>query len=159
MVFFDTEGKIISADYRAKDNLHVCVDEDGLVVMRNMRDQKDFKKVKVQKDEFKYIKFNPLNDFQYFLCAENSFKIYDVRSHLELDDIAQFADSVNIFGDSSGYLLAKREGITIYNTQIEVQKQITSFGDITHANMKSINFSKPDIIVIGNENGDLFCSN
>lgn len=157
MVFFDTEGKIVSADFRAKDNMHLCIDEEGLVVMRNLKNNKEFKKMSVEKDNYRYVKFNPLNEFQYFLCGEKSFKIFDVRSHFELDSINQFADSINIFGDSSGYLIGRKSGIELYNSQVELLKGIDTFGEITHINMRSVNYTRPDMIIIGNENGDLFC--
>lgn len=162
IVYYDTESKIVSADYRGKDNLHICIDEDGHVVIRSLKGEKEFKKIKIQPENFKYIKFNPLNDFQYFICTDSYFKIYDIRNNFEMDSVEQFANSIDIFNDSKNYLLVKQSEINLFhfNThKVEKLKEWNNFGTLSHANMNSVNYCDPEIILLGNENGDLFYSN
>jgi hypothetical protein len=161
-VYYDTETTIISSDFRPKDNLHICIDEDGHFVMRNLKTEKECKKIKLPKQEYKYVKFNSLNNFQYFVCSEESFKIYDVRNHLEMDSVVEFANSIDIFNDSKNFLLVKTEGLELHTFnlhKVEKLKDWMSFGKVSYANMNSVNYSNPDLIIVGNENGDLFYSN
>lgn len=161
-MYYDTDTTIVSADYRSKDNLHICVDEDGHFVMRNMKEGKDFKKVTLEKSNYKYVKFNPMNEYQYFICSEESFKIYDVRNNLEMDSVEQFANSDDIFNDSSTYLLVHKEGLKLYafsENKVEIVKDWNEMGEVTFCDMNSVNYTNPEIIVVGNENGDLYCSN
>lgn len=138
--------------------MHICIDEDGHLVIRSIKDEKEVRKLKVPKEEFRFIKFNPLNESQFFLCSENSFKVFDVRTNLELESIDQFANSIDLFSDTHKYLLVKDTGLGLYNSQIELENEWTNFGRISHASLKSINYGRPDMIIVGNEAGDLFCS-
>jgi hypothetical protein len=161
-VFYDSESKIVSSDFRSKDNIHICIDDDGLLLIRNVNDVKDFKKINLMKKNYKYVKFNPLNDFQYFICSETDFKIYDIRNNLEMDSVDAFADSIDIFNDSKNFLIAKNEGLFLYtfcSSKMESVKEWTEFDQISHANMNIINYSNPELILIGNEQGDVFYSN
>lgn len=151
VVYYDTESKIVSADYRSKDNLHICLDEDGNFIIRNIKGEKDHKKIKMPNVNFKYVKFNPINDYQFFVCSENFFKIYDIRNNLEMDSISIFANSVEVLNDSKNFLLASQEGLELYYsniTKMDKIKEWKTFGQLCHANMNSQNYNDPDIIVL-----------
>lgn len=131
-----------------------------MLVLRDLRKENEFKKLKLSfKDKYKLVKFNELNDFQYFVSGDNSFKVFDIRSHIEIDSIEEFKGALEIFNDSSNFLIAKKEALFLYNNDLEKLKEWNEFGNITSLNLKSANYLKPDVIVVGNSNGDVFVSN
>jgi WD40 repeat protein len=162
VVHYDTESTIVSADYRHKDSLHLCIDEDGQFVIRNMKQEKEFKKIKLPKENYKFVKFNPLNESQYFIGSEESFKIFDIRTNLEINTIDEFKNSIEIFNDSSKCLLVREEGLELYSysgKEVQKEKEWVDFGMVTHLNMNTVNYSNPEVLVIGNETGDVYLSN
>lgn len=160
-MYYDTETSIIASDYRSSDNIHIYIDEAGHFVMRNMKNDKECSKLKYPHHNYKIVKFNPLNEYQYFIGHEDSLKIYDVRNNLEMDSINEFVDAIEIFNDSKKFLVAKTEGLELSafnNNKLEIIKEWKNFGEVSHFNMNIINFNNPDTIIIGNEAGDLFHS-
>ena len=157
-VYFDTESKIISSDFRPTDSLYICLDEDGHFILRKIKEEKESSKIKLSRQNYKYLKFNPMNDFQYFIGSEESFKIYDIRTHLEIETIEEFKNSINIFNDSNNYMLIREDGLNLYNYsshKIEKVKEWINFSLVTHFNMSYIN---PDVLLVGNEGGDVYYS-
>jgi hypothetical protein len=108
----------------------------------------------LEKDVIKYVKFNPVDSNQYFVCWENNFKIYDIRTHNEIESRQEFGNSFDILNDSSQYLLAYSNGLKLYGK--ELIKEWNQFDDLIHFNMNTVDFTDPDLIVIGNNSGDLY---
>ena len=100
-VFYDTESKIISADFKAKDSLHLCLDEDGNYVLRKIHQKNNVKKYKLKKENYKFIGFNKVNDNQYFISSTESFRIFDMRTHLEINQVEELKGAFDIFNDSN----------------------------------------------------------
>jgi WD40 repeat protein len=162
VVYYDTESTIISADYRHKDTLHICIDEDGHFVMRNIKQEKEHKKIKLPKENYKFVKFNPMNESQYFIGSEESFKVYDLRTNLEINNVEEFKNSIDFFNDSKKSLVVREEGLEVYTFSLHEtlkEKEWLDFGAVTHFNINSINYSNPDIMILGNESGDVYLSN
>jgi WD40 repeat protein len=161
VVYYDTESPIVSADFRPKDNLHICLDSDGNIITRNVKNQKECIKNRITKEHFNYVKFNPLNDFQYFICTESYFKIYDLRNNIEIGSVREFSNSIDIVNDSKNYLLTFNQGLKLFsfkNHTEELNREWNEFGNVSFCNMGFFNYTNPDVIVVGNENGDVFYS-
>jgi len=161
VVYYDTETSILASDYRSSDNLHICIDEAGHFVMRNLNNEKECNKVKLPHYNYKILKFNPIYPNQYFIGHENSLKIYDIRNNLEIDSIEEFGNALDVFNESNKFLIVKEEGLELYNyynLKIEKEKEWKDFGCVSHVNLNTINLNNPDIILVGNESGDLFHS-
>lgn len=161
-VYYDTESKIVSSDFRAKDGLHICLDEEGNFVIRNIKSQNDYVKIKLPKQPFQFVKFNPMNENQYFISTDSSFKIYDVRTNIEMEAVSEFSNSIDIFNDSNTFLTVKQNNLSLYNfysANLDKLNEWNSFGLISHFNLNSLNFANPELLIVGNTNGDLFYSN
>ncbi len=161
-VYYDTETAIVSSDYRDYDNLHICVDEDGNFVIRNVKDEKECFKTKLNNHNFRLVKINPLNHYQYFISTKDTFKIYDFRNNLEVDSISELSDSFEVFNDSKQYLSIKGDSMELYKINTGVlgkHRDWKEFGEITHANINTTNYMSLDCIVLGNDTGDIFYSN
>lgn len=138
------------------------MDEEGNFITRNVKNDKEVKKIKLPKKNYKFVKFNPLNELQYFISTEESFKIYDMRTNLEIDSVEEFADSIDIFNDSSQFLTVKPNELSLYTFnagKTEKQREWNTFGSISHLNMNSVNYDNPEVIILGNDNGDVYYSN
>jgi hypothetical protein len=79
----------------------------------------------------------------------------------EVESINELINCIEIFVDCSQYLSVKEKELTLfkYNNKMEKIKDWTSFNLISHLNMNSINLENPEIIILGNSNGDLFYTN
>jgi hypothetical protein len=157
-VYYDTEARIISADFRVKDNLHILIDEDGYFIMRNLKGHHDFIKTKLPKQKFNFVKFNHLNENQYFIGGADSIKIFDVRNNLEIESIPEFSNAIDILNDSKSYLVAKEDELFLFSHQIEMKKEWKDVSSISHLNMNIVNYQNPDIVIVGTKNGDVFIS-
>jgi WD40 repeat protein len=158
VVYYDTESRIISADFRPQDNLHILIDEDGYFIMRNMKGHHDFVKTRLPKQKYNFVKFNSINENQYFIGGSDSIKIYDVRTNLEIESIPEFCGAIDIFNDSKSYLVAKDDGLSLFSHQLEKLKEWKDINSISHLNMNVVNYQNPEIILIGSTNGDVFIS-
>ena len=164
-VFYDTESKIISADFRPKDGMFTCLDQDGNLVLRNLYKDKEFKVIKLGYDKYNYTKFNKFNDYQYFISSANSFRIFDIRTNYEIETIEEFKNSSEIINDSKNYMIGFQgnKSMEVYDLDLlkggyslsNTWKNITNVSCIS-ANSKY--FEYPELIAVGNENGDLFYS-
>jgi hypothetical protein len=125
-----------------------------LLVLRDIKNYKEFKKIQLEKDHIKYVKFNPVNSNEYFVCWENDFKIYDIRTYNEIQSRPEFRNSIDIFNDSSQYLLAYSNKVNLYEK--DLVREWNQFNDISHINMNPINHTDPEIIIIGTNSGDLY---
>ena len=156
--FYDSDSAIVSADFRQADNIHICLNEDGNVYIRNILNEKEFKKIKVSKSNFNFIKFNALNKNQFFLSSEDSFKIYDIKEGREIDSIKAFANCVDILLDSNNFLVTFPDSIRRYARNSynfnETEKVIFESEEISFSNVCFYN-EKFDYLIAGNNNGDL----
>ncbi len=51
---------------------------------------------------------------QYLIGSEESFKVYDVRTNLEINNAIEFINSIDIFNDSKKSLLIREESLELY---------------------------------------------
>lgn len=163
-VFYDTESKIIAADYRSKDSMFACLDNDGNLVIRNLLKDKEFKLMKLGYDNYNFVKFNNFNDYQYFISSKNSFRIFDIRTNYEIENIEEFKNSTEIINDSKNYMLGYLDNtLSVYDTDV-LKGGYTlqnSWKDILNVSCISTNskyYEVPELIAIGNDNGDLYYS-
>jgi hypothetical protein len=150
-VFYDTESKIISADYKLKENLHLCLDEDGNFVLRKINQKNNVKKIKLKKENYKYIGFNKVNDNQYFISSSENFRIFDIRTHLEIYQVEELKGAFDIFNDSNNFLKIHESGLDLFDNNFKQFKHYGDLGFLTH-----FNANYPEVCIIGNENGDIF---
>jgi len=163
-VYFDTETKIIASDYRAHDSMFTCIDQDGNLILRNLQKEKEFKKIKLNYDKYNFVQFNRMNDFQYFVSSQNSFRIFDIRTYYELENIEEFKNSSEIINDTKNFLLGYRDkSLSVYQTDLlkggySLHNNWKDILNVSCINMNTKYFDCPDLIALGNENGDLFYS-
>jgi hypothetical protein len=132
----------------------MCADEDCVLVIRDIKNEKDYKKIQLEKSEMKYVKFNQINPNEYFVCTKEYFKIYDIRTNKEIENKEQFKNSFDIFNDSVNFLLAYDNYLRLYTDNLI--REWNEFDTITHINMNIVNFTNPEIMILGNSNGDLY---
>lgn len=156
--FYDSDSAIVSADFRQTDNLHICLNEDGNVFIRNILNEKELKKIRVPKNNFNFIKFNALNKNQFFLSSEDSFKVYDIKEGREIDSINAFANCVDINLDSNKFLVTFPDSIKTYarcNYNFNnTEKLVFEYDEISFSNVCFYN-EKFDYLIAGSNNGDL----
>jgi len=156
--FYDSDSAIVSADFSQKDNLHICLNEDGNIFIRNILNEKEYKKIRVGKENFNFIKFNALNKNQFFLSSEECFKVFDIKEGREIDSINAFANCVDIHLDSNKYLVTFPGSINTYarnNYNFNItEKLIFKNDEISFSNVCFYN-EKFDYLIAGNNNGDL----
>lgn len=159
--FYDSDSSIVSADFRQSDNTHICLNEDGNIYIRNILNEKEFKKINVSKSNFNFIKFNPLNKNQFFLSSEEAFKIYDIKEGREIDSINAFVNCVDINLDSNKFLLTFPDSIKTYARNnynfSNTEKVVFEYDEICFSNVCFYN-DKFDYLIAGNNNGDLIYS-
>jgi len=51
---------------------------------------------------------------QYLIGSEESFKVYDIRTNLEINNAIEFKNSIDIFNDSKKSLLIREESLELY---------------------------------------------
>lgn len=162
-VFYDTDDKIISADYR-NDGMHVCLDLEGNCVFRNVNKANEVYIKRLSKQDFNFVKFNAFDEYEFYVSSKDSFKVYDTRTFQEMYEVPQFKGCLDIYNDNcSNYLLSKRDSINFmcYDATIKKFNELKKW-DIIDLSCLSINnpsLINPDIISIGCENGDLYHSN
>ncbi len=159
--FYDSDSAIVSADFKQTDNLHICLNEDGYIFIRNILNEKEFKKIKIQKGNFNFIKFNSINKNQFFVSSQESFKIYDIKEGREIDSIKSFANCVDINLDANKYLLTFPNAFKTYTRNNynfnNTEKVIFEYEDISFSNICFYN-DKLDCLIAGTENGDFMYS-
>ena len=104
------------------------------------------------------MKFDILNENQYFIGGEDSVKIFDIRTNLEIESISEFSEALDIFNDSKSYLIVKEQGLSLYTNKNKKLKEWNEFGQISHMNMNIVNFQNPEVFLVGTVNGDVFIS-
>lgn len=134
-----------------KDSLHLCLDEDGNYVLRKINEKNNVKKIKLKHEYYKFIGFNKVNDNQYFISSSQSFRIFDIRTHHEVNKIEELKGAFDIFNDSNNFLKIHEGGLDLYDNLFKQIKHYGDFGTLTH-----FNSNYPEICIIGNENGDIF---
>ena len=162
-MFYDTEDQIKSADFR-NDGIHVCLDNEGTLVFRNINKDSEFTIKKLDKQTYNFVKFNQFNEFEYYISAKESFKIYDIRTFQEVYEIPQFKNCLDIFNDNcNNYLISKRDSVNYFTYEVNQKKfsEIKNWelNDISCLSINNHSFKNPDIITIGCDNGDLYYSN
>jgi len=159
--FYDSDSAIISADFRQSDNLHICLNEDGNIYIRNILNEKEFKKIRVSKKNFNFIKFNPLNKHQFFLSSEDTFKVYDIKEGRETDKIDIFSNCIDINLDSDKYLITFHDSIKTFGRKNynfdNTEKIVFDYADLAFSNICFYN-DKFDCLIAGNANGDFIYS-
>lgn len=160
-VFYDTETTICSADYRSKDFLHLALDDDGNVVARNLKSQNKCKKIKLPSEDYKLIKFNTVNDNQFFISSEQSFKVFDIRTYTEIRSCEMLSNSSHLLNDTNQFLIGKPSSLCLFEggkSDVSFIREWEEVGNTTMLNMNDKNFTDPEIIAIGNDKGDVFFS-
>jgi len=173
-IFRDLDKRIVSSDFRLGDNLLVTADESGVVVMRNMKQSEKMFSFKVKGEygdtpEIKYVKFNPVNENEYFVCTEDSFRVYDVRSNGLVGEVEFFYNTMDIENDSLGYIVCSRNGVQLYlkdiNKRIGLANSfslddsvVSTFQNNQLVNHKYTNNYESSINAVGCENGNLYFS-
>jgi hypothetical protein len=144
------------------NNTHICVDEDGLLVIRDIKNEKQFKKLQLEKDCYKLVKLNHVNENQFYVVSENKFSIYDLRTYQSFEQVEEFKNCSEVFNDSESYLLMQDGHLNLYSYTTNTPTLLKDFDGISnlkHLNCNLQNYNNPDIIILGNNNGDLFYSN
>jgi len=162
-VFYDTDDQIKSADFRA-DGIHVCMDNEGNIVFRNINKNNEFTVKKLPKQVYNFVKFNQFNEYEYYVSGKDSFRIYDIRTFQEICEISQFRNSLDIYNDNChNYLISKRDSVNYFSYDVNQQKfnEIKNWelNDISCLSINNHSFRNPDIITIGCDKGDLYYSN
>jgi len=144
--------------------MFACLDNDGNLVIRNLLKDKEFKLMKLGYDNYNFVKFNNFNDYQYFISSKNSFRIFDIRTNYEIENIEEFKNSTEIINDSKNYMLGYLDNtLSVYDTDV-LKGGYTlqnSWKDILNVSCISTNskyYEVPELIAIGNDNGDLYYS-
>lgn len=134
------------------------MNEDGYVFIRNIGNEKEFKKVKISKDNnYNFLKFNPVNKNQFFISSENEFKVYDIREGKEVDSINKFKNCIDISLDGFKYLVTFRDSVKLYEKNIFSEITILEYQDLTFSNICYYN-DRLDCLIAGNESGDFLFS-
>jgi hypothetical protein len=124
-----------------------------MLVLRDIKNYKECKKIQLDKGVIKYVKFNQLDNNQYYVCWDDNFKIYDIRTHKEIESRPEFSNSIDIFNDSCQYLLAFSDSLKLFEKELIRDWQ---FEDLSHINMNILNYSNPELLLIGTNSGDLY---
>ena len=73
---------------------------------------------------------------------------------MEIENRNEFKNSFDIFNDSVNFLLPYDNYLRLYSDNII--REWNEFETITHLNMNIVNFTNPEIMILGNSNGDLY---
>lgn len=144
--------------------MHVCIDNEGNIVFRNINRDNEFTIKKPNKQSYNFVKFNHFNEYEYYVSAKESFKIYDIRNFQEICEVSQFRNCLDIYNDNSNnYLISKRDSVNYFSYDVNQKKfnEIKNWdlNDISCLSINNYSFKNPDIITIGCDNGDLYYSN
>lgn len=139
--------------------MHICLNDDGYAYLRNITDEKDFKKIKIHKDNiYNFIKFNPLNENQFFVSSEKEFLIYDIKEGKELENIHILANCIDITMDSFRFIVTFKNYIKIFErNDLTTNKILKEYQDLSFSNVSCYN-EKFDCMIVGNDNGDFLYS-
>jgi hypothetical protein len=124
-------------------------------VIRDIKNDKQLKKMQLGHANYKLVKLNHTNENQFYISSDDKFLIYDLRTFQQLDNIDEFKGCIDIFNDSQIFL--------VNNGVLRLYKQtklINDFGlsELTHLNCNIQGYNNPDSIIAGNSNGDLYYS-
>lgn len=169
-VLNDWYSAITASTFRIYDSCLAAIDSTNFLCMRNVKTNSLIHKTQLAPDQqVKYISYNPLNDNEYYICTEESFDVYDFRTHTISHQIDYFYNTESIYNDSTGFLVVDKCGVQQYissNTQqnLSVKNKSNKFSSMllssAHSNATSCrNFSfVNNILAIGCDNGDLYLS-
>lgn len=158
--YFDTDSQIVTCDYRDDDQMHMCIDSDGALAIRNMKSDKLMLKMNLDCSNYFYAKFdiNELN--KYYIANENGIDFYDLRMNKIIDSVGNWSDSKLFLNEGNYFLMTDQEEdlLTLreYENYESNLKSFEQFGKITHIRPKYFKNKQKKIIICGNNEGDIF---
>lgn len=175
--FRDLNAEIISSDFRIIDNFLIKADIKGNIVLKNVKDDDHIVRYKIEGEygnaEIKYVKFNSVNENEYFICTEEGFKVFDIRTNKQIKENEFFYNTDYIVNDNSNYLVNYTTGIQHYTYSSSTEEfnlldNLTTNNEViscfqnnilvNHKFIDSNTNSYNCISAFGCENGDLFIS-
>lgn len=161
-IYYDTENSIVSADYREEDNLHICVDQDGNLILRVLNKGNELNKLFLENaNEDTFVKFDQSNNNQFFVGTEEKLDVYDARMNKIIVSYPKWNSVKGLANDSEKamiFMKYKPLSLSKFDEGDKVVKEWDNFGELTHLKMRTEKNNNNGIIILGNENGDVYYS-
>ena len=125
---------ILASDYNIYDNILLILDNKRKVSLFDMNKNKEIMEITEfshNSENINYVKFNPINKNQIFVCSDEAFKVFDIRKHEVVQEIDFFYNTLDIYSDSSKYLLFDRFNAQIYISNYNLESNFAFNSNIT----------------------------
>ena len=101
-----------------------------------------------------------MNENQYFVGSDTSFRIFDLRNHLEIDKVDSFANSIEMFNDYNNFITFFEQEATVTSFLYGKTKILTSYNFQGLISSLSISDYRKDknVIAVGCNNGEMLYS-
>lgn len=156
--YFDTEGEIVSCDYREKDNLHICVDIDGNVALRNMNDKEEVSKFVLNGSSFYNVKFDCDDVNKYYISNDESLDIYDTRMNKIINSVSEWKDTKYFINENECFILSDDNLYLNMKKISEPSSVVIDFNQLGKCSYLMCKYIQNDhkIIIGGNQDGNVY---